>query len=128
MLLIIELNRIFVQDSVTLEEINSAEGFVQNLEKIELPNQLVAVLDDPLLQKLLLLRPGDDSQRRVNNWIADCVQEGAHQDPSVLAAMLEPIHRYVTQTKVCHAPDAGISETNSVRPSIRSLPNTFSDF
>lgn len=43
--------------SVTLEEVENVDDFVNKLDKLELPNQLVAVLEDPLLQKLLLLKP-----------------------------------------------------------------------
>lgn len=43
--------------SVTLEEVENVDDFVSKLDKLELPNQLVAVLEDPLLQKLLLLKP-----------------------------------------------------------------------
>ncbi|KOS18484.1 Inner centromere protein mis6 [Escovopsis weberi] len=56
-------------DSVTLEEIESVASFVRHLEKIELPNQLVAMLADPLLQKLLLLRPNQETSQRIANWL-----------------------------------------------------------
>lgn len=45
------------QSSVTLEEVRTADDFVKKLNKLELPNQLAAVLEDPLLQRLLALRP-----------------------------------------------------------------------
>ncbi|RDA86591.1 hypothetical protein CP532_6014 [Ophiocordyceps camponoti-leonardi (nom. inval.)] len=90
------------EESVTLEEIDSVEGFVQNLEKIELPNQLVAVLADPLLRKLLLLRPGPESQRRVANWLTsvlrDFVEGDADQDS--LWAILAILRDFVVQTRI----------------------------
>jgi centromere protein I len=45
------------QSSVTLEDVRNVDDFVEKLDRLELPNQLAAVLDDPLLQNLLSLRP-----------------------------------------------------------------------
>jgi centromere protein I len=87
---------------VTLEEIDSPEGFVENLEKIELPTQLVAVLADPLLQKLLLLRPDGEGFSRVSNWVMSCmggVLDG-DADAGLLLDMAEVIHDYASHTKV----------------------------
>lgn len=71
------------------------------LEKIELPNQLVAVLADPLLQKLMLLRPNDEARQRIDSWIAACTADIASGEaPSLLMEMMEIIHSYVLSTKV----------------------------
>jgi len=87
---------------VTLEEVDTVDELVLNLEKIELPNQLVAVLADPLLQKLMLLRPSDESQSRVDHWIRACVSEVASEDsdPDALMDLLEIVHDYLQRTKV----------------------------
>ncbi|KAK4204274.1 Mis6-domain-containing protein [Triangularia verruculosa] len=89
------------ETSVTLEEFDSAERFVNNLEKIEMPSQLVAVLADPLLQKFLLLRPSEEATQRISNWLMACVGEVACGDtpPSLLLDMVEVIHDYVLSTK-----------------------------
>ncbi|KAK0739800.1 Mis6-domain-containing protein [Apiosordaria backusii] len=89
------------ETSVTLEEFDSAEGFVNNLEKIEMPSQLVAVLADPLLQKFLLLRPSEQASQRISNWLMACVGDVASgdADPSFLLDMVEVIHDYVLSTK-----------------------------
>ncbi|RDA93450.1 hypothetical protein CP533_2653 [Ophiocordyceps camponoti-saundersi (nom. inval.)] len=86
------------EDSVTLEEIDSVEDFVQNLEKIELPNQLVAILADPLLQKLLFLRPGPESQRRVANWLTSVLRDFVEGDvdQETLWAVLAVLRDFVT--------------------------------
>jgi centromere protein I len=72
------------------------------MDKIELPNQLVAILADPLLQKLLVLRPDANSDRRIANWLnavlEDVVQGDADQD--TLWEVLEILKQYVEQTKV----------------------------
>lgn len=91
------------ETSVTLEEFDSAEGFVNSLEKIEMPSQLVAVLADPLLQKFLLLRPSQEASQRISNWLMACVGDVASgdTDPSFLLDMVEVIRDYVLSTKVC---------------------------
>ncbi|KAK3995030.1 centromere protein I [Cladorrhinum sp. PSN332] len=89
------------ENSVTLEEINSAEQLVQNLEKIEMPTQLVAVLADPLLQKFLLLRPDAEAFSRVSNWLMACLGDVASgdADPGFWLDMVEVIHDYALSTK-----------------------------
>ncbi len=91
------------EESVTLEEIDSAAGLAQHLETLELPSQLVAVLADPLLQKLLLLRPADEATARVENWLAACVvsaARGGGGGDDELMDLLEVVHDYVTSTRV----------------------------
>ncbi|KAK4189083.1 centromere protein I [Podospora australis] len=89
------------ESSVTLEEIDNAEALVRNLDKIELPTQLVAVLGDPLLQKLLLLRPNSEASSRVSNWVMACVGDVASgdADPALLLDMVEVIRDYAVSTK-----------------------------
>ncbi|KAH8179567.1 mis6 domain-containing protein [Sarocladium implicatum] len=93
------------EDSVTLEEVESATGLAQNLDKIELPNQLVAVLADPLLQKLLILRPSAESDQRIANWLnavlEDVIQGDADQDS--LWEVLDILKQYVSHTKTLPA-------------------------
>ena len=48
---------------MTLEEVRDMDDFVNKLHKLELPSQMVAVLDDKLLQNLLALRPDGESLR-----------------------------------------------------------------
>ncbi|ERT02869.1 hypothetical protein HMPREF1624_01172 [Sporothrix schenckii ATCC 58251] len=89
------------EESVTLEEIDSAAGLAAHFETIELPAQLVAVLADPLLQKLLQLRPADEAFKRVDNWLEACVASTASGDSSrdELMDLLEVVHDYITSTK-----------------------------
>jgi centromere protein I len=87
-----------------LEEIENVYDFIQKLEKIELPNQLVAVIGDPLLQNLLQLRSNDAILRRIDNWLTaffeDQLEGGAHSG-SALLGMLAAIKEYAIFTKVC---------------------------
>ncbi|KAK3326277.1 Mis6-domain-containing protein [Apodospora peruviana] len=90
------------EDSVTLEEIDGPDTFVENLDKIELPTQLVAVLADPLLQKLLLLRPDSESFSRISNWVTACMGDVASGDGdlSLLLDIVDVVHDYTASTKV----------------------------
>ncbi|KFY46422.1 hypothetical protein V494_00465 [Pseudogymnoascus sp. VKM F-4513 (FW-928)] len=91
------------ETSVTLEEIENVNGFVGVLEKIELPNQLVAVMGDPLLQKLLQLKSTDAVDQRVNNWLMAFFEdqlEGDGSSEGALLDMLAAILEYTRFTKV----------------------------
>lgn len=87
---------------MTLEEVENAKELAQSLEKLELPNQLVAVLADPLLQKLVLLRPDDEAHERIVNWLQAALQEAMHgaADEGSLWELLEVVRDFVMQTKV----------------------------
>jgi hypothetical protein len=54
------------KSSVTLEEIDTVQDFVGKLEKIQAPNQLVAEIEDPLLQKYLQLLGSETESERIN--------------------------------------------------------------
>jgi centromere protein I len=79
---------------------------VQKIEKIELPNQLVAVMDDPLLQKFLALRPSETINRRLANWLNtffedEMAQQRHGQSNSArLTEMLRSLLAYTQYTKV----------------------------
>ncbi|KAK1243610.1 hypothetical protein MKX08_001748 [Trichoderma sp. CBMAI-0020] len=89
------------ENSVTLEEVENITGFVQNIDRIELPNQLVAVLADPLLQKLLLLRPNAEAYQRVANWLNSVLQNviDGDADEAVLWEVLDVVKEFVVQSK-----------------------------
>ncbi|KAJ3515555.1 hypothetical protein NM208_g14947 [Fusarium decemcellulare] len=89
------------EDSVTLEEIENATGFVRNIDKLELPNQLVAVLADPLLQKLMLLRPSEESDQRIANWLNSVLQDVIDGDAeeATLFDILDILRDYVVSAK-----------------------------
>ncbi|KAI1129420.1 Mis6-domain-containing protein [Nemania abortiva] len=88
------------ENSITLEEIESVDSFVKNLEKIELPNQLVAILRDPLLQKLLFLRPQAQAHLRACHWLSSYAQDMVAVDSEVhLIDIINTLRSYVTATK-----------------------------
>ncbi|KAF3771237.1 Mis6-domain-containing protein [Cryphonectria parasitica EP155] len=88
------------EKSVTLEEIDSAESLALNVEKVELPDHLAAVLIDPLLQKFMLLRPDKDWKRAwvwMNMQISEIVSGDADED--ALIHTLKVIREYAQATK-----------------------------
>ncbi|CZR60000.1 related to Mis6 domain protein [Phialocephala subalpina] len=90
------------ESSITLEEIEDVHEFVQKLEKIDPPNQLVAVLDDPLLQKFLHLRSSDVDSSRIDGWLIAFFEDQL-QNPDAgegnTIEMLEAILNYTRYTK-----------------------------
>ncbi|CAG1972422.1 unnamed protein product [Fusarium graminearum] len=90
------------EDAVTLEEIENAVGFVKSIDKLELPNQLVAVLADPLLQKLMVLRPSSESDQRIANWLNSALQDVQYGDAdgATFFEILDIFRDYVVSAKV----------------------------
>ncbi|KAL6849551.1 hypothetical protein ACO1O0_009092 [Amphichorda felina] len=91
------------EDSVTLEEVENAGSLAQSIDRLELPNQLVAVLADPLLQKLLLLRPSDETYQRVAHWLHAVLQDviSGNTDGDTLWDVLDVVKDFAAQTKFC---------------------------
>lgn len=79
------------------------DEFIQKLEKIELPNQLVASIHDPLLQKLLYLRSSETTLQRIDYWLLAFFEdqlENGRSSETQIADMLELILQYTRFTKV----------------------------
>ena len=78
--------------------------FVRKLEKIELPNQIVAAIGDPLLQKFLQLKTSDSTSRRLDNWLLAFFEdqlENLGSEP-VMLEMLAAIRDCAQYTKVLY--------------------------
>ncbi|KAM0138696.1 hypothetical protein ACHAP3_003560 [Botrytis cinerea] len=99
-----EVHTSYAQDtSITLEEVGDVDEFIQKLEKIELPNQLVASIHDPLLQKLLHLRSSETTLQRIDYWLLAFFEdqlENGRSSETQIADMLELILQYTRFTKV----------------------------
>ncbi|KAL5121455.1 hypothetical protein ACEQ8H_000527 [Pleosporales sp. CAS-2024a] len=63
------------ETSVTLEGIDNVEDFVERLDRIEPPGQMIAFLTDPLLQKYIDLRPSIITAARIHLWISACLED-----------------------------------------------------
>ncbi|KAI9756969.1 MAG: hypothetical protein M4579_003627 [Chaenotheca gracillima] len=90
----------------SLEEIDNAADFVKNLEKIEMPNQAVSALRDPLLQTYLSLCPSDSAKERIENWLSAFLEEElstlreGHSTNDGLAEVLQGVAIYLRRSKI----------------------------
>ncbi|KAI4706482.1 hypothetical protein J4E89_008900 [Alternaria sp. Ai002NY15] len=96
------------ESSATLEGIDSVDDFVEKLDRIEPPGQLIALLVDPLLQKYIDLKPSPITASRLGNWLATCLEEqfeeyrqGAAND-KYLSEILDGLLRYARYMKSLH--------------------------
>ncbi|KAL1796101.1 hypothetical protein ACET3X_006325 [Alternaria dauci] len=98
------------ENSVTLEGIDGVDDFVEKLDRIEPPGQMVAVLTDPLLQKYIALKPSPIITARLNTWLAACLEEQFEEcrqgtaNAQHLSEILDGLLRYAQFTKKVHRP------------------------
>ncbi|KKA25385.1 Mis6 domain protein [Rasamsonia emersonii CBS 393.64] len=96
-----------VQPSHTsLEELRNVTDFVENLEKIELPNQMVSVLGDRLAQKYMLLVGPKIAKLRLEDWLETFLKDeferanlAESDEPEALGYVLSVATEYVRSTK-----------------------------
>jgi len=86
---------------VTLEGVDSAEDFVEKLEKIEPPGQLISFLTDPLLQKYVELRQSPIVKRRIELWLSACLEE--QYNAMKEGSMDSQYHREILEGLLSHA-------------------------
>ncbi|PQE30791.1 Mis6 domain-containing protein [Rutstroemia sp. NJR-2017a WRK4] len=112
------------ETSTTLEEVEDVDDFVSKLEKIELPNQLVAAIDDPLLQKFLQLKPFQDTQRRIDHWLLaffeDQLEDGRSSEIEI-PEMLQAVLGYTRFTK--QLPATCLSYLRAMMPTWNGITN-----
>jgi centromere protein I len=89
-----EVHTSWARESITLEEIESAEHFVRSLERIAPPNQMIAVLEDPLLQQLLLYKSPDVAAARIDNWLSSFFEDQLSSAVEASLDMLRSIRNY----------------------------------
>lgn len=98
-----------VQDDFTsLEELRSVNDLVQRLDRIELPNQMVSALKDPLAQKYLALAGSESASRRIESWLDSFFGDeldriyvgGEDEEPGALEYVLEAALEFTRHTKV----------------------------
>lgn len=94
------------QTSVTLEGIDNVRDFVENLDRIEPPGQMISFLTDPLLQKYVELRDSPIISQRIRIWLETCLEDQYNAtkegvvDTRYLSEILEGLLRHVQYTKV----------------------------
>ncbi|VDB86202.1 BgtA-21251 [Blumeria graminis f. sp. tritici] len=91
------------ENSIILEDMRGFPDLVNNLENIEAPNQLVAVLGTPIIQKYLLLKPSESCFERIDNWLLAFFEEELEcriWETSRIVEMLQAILHYTQYTKI----------------------------
>ncbi|KAF1938471.1 Mis6-domain-containing protein [Clathrospora elynae] len=96
------------ETSVTLEGIDNVNDFVDKLDRIEPPGQLISFLTDPLLQKYVYLKPSPIVSARIDLWLATCLEEQyeaeqlGNGDSQYLNDVLDGILKHAQYTKSLH--------------------------
>jgi len=91
----------------SLEEIRDVDHFVENIEKIELPNQIISTLGDAMAQKYLYLTQSEAASHRLDEWLRNFledrleqIREGDEDEPETLSYVLSFVEEYAAYTKV----------------------------
>ncbi|OJJ43822.1 hypothetical protein ASPZODRAFT_145761 [Penicilliopsis zonata CBS 506.65] len=94
------------QNHTSLEELRSISDFVEKLDQIEPPNQMVSVLGDNMAQKYLLLLQPEIANRRLNDWLnaflvdrLEHTHDGDENEPEALTFVLSLAVEYARHTK-----------------------------
>ncbi|KAF9701195.1 hypothetical protein EKO04_000378 [Ascochyta lentis] len=93
------------EGSVTLEGIDDVQSFVERLDRIEPPGQLISFLTDPLLQKFVELRPSPVVSARTGLWLATCLEDRVSltgrnaEDLAFSAGLFDGLLRHAQYTK-----------------------------
>jgi len=95
--------------STTLEELTSLTDFVDSLEKIQFPSQMVSILTDRRLQHLFLFKAGEVERRRLDYWLSVALVEGL--EDRQLSSLLRVCVQFVEFTKECPASLEGFLRT-----------------
>lgn len=95
------------RNHTSLEELRSVTHFVERIEKIELPNQIISTLGDNMAQKYIYLVHHETANRRLDDWLIgflddqlEHIQEGDEGESEELTYLLSLAVEYVRYTKV----------------------------
>lgn len=93
----------------SLEELRGVDHFVERLDKIEPPNQIISTLGDPLARKYLFLVQSEIANARLDDWLMsflnnklEQIQDGDEDEPETLSYILSLAVEYAQYTKVWH--------------------------
>jgi centromere protein I len=88
---------------ITLEDVENVDDLIDNLEKIEPPDQTGSALEDPLFQKYLSLRPTNELNTRLEFWLAQCfdeiIEQTSYGDGSASASEQEVLNALLIYAK-----------------------------
>ncbi|KAJ6150991.1 Centromere protein Cenp-I [Penicillium chermesinum] len=90
----------------SLEELRSIEHFVDKIDRIELPNQIISTLGDVMARKYIHLIQSEAANHRLDEWLGNFLQDKLEQiqgddddDPEILDYVLDVIVGYSAYTK-----------------------------
>ena len=93
----------------SLEELRGIDHFIERLDKIELPNQIISTLGDRFAQKYLFLVQSETANARLDDWLTsflndklEQIQDNEDDDPETLTYILLLAVEYVRYAKVRH--------------------------
>jgi len=84
------------------------EDFVEKLDRIEPPGQMISFLTDPLLQKYVDLKPSLITSTRIDLWLALCLEEQyegerlGNGDSQYLSEVLNGLLKHAQYIKALH--------------------------
>ena len=91
----------------SLEELRGVDHFVEKLDKIELPNQMISTLGDRFAQKYLFLVQSETANARLDDWLMsflndklERIQDGDDDEPETLTYVLSLAVEYARYAKV----------------------------
>lgn len=91
----------------SLEEIRDIDHFVERLDKIELPNQIISTLGDAMAQKYLHLIQSESANHRLDEWMRSFLEDKLEhirdeddEEPETLSYVLSFVEGYASFTKV----------------------------
>jgi centromere protein I len=94
-------------DYTSLEELRDVDNFVERLDKIELPNQIVSVLEDRMAQKYMAIVGPATARHRLEDWLEAFLKDEAelaklpdYNESEALHYVLGVVSGYVRSTKV----------------------------
>lgn len=100
---------------MTLEGIDNVEDFVEKLDRIEPPGQMISFLTDPLLQKYVEMRPSPITATRIDLWLATCLEDLYEaerlgiNDPQYLKDIFAGLLTHAQSAKVCSTNEKKVS-------------------
>ncbi|KAJ6016862.1 Centromere protein Cenp-I [Penicillium sp. IBT 35674x] len=91
----------------SLEELRGIEHFVDKIEMIELPNQIISTLGDGMAQKYLHLIQSEAANHRLDEWLKALLQDrleniqewNEDDEPDLISYVLEFVEGYAAYTK-----------------------------
>ena len=93
----------------SLEELRGIDHFIERIDKIELPNQIISTLGDRFAQKYLFLVQSETANARLDDWLTsflndklEQIQDNEDDDPETLTYILLLAVEYVHYAKVRH--------------------------